>query len=249
MSKNTIRLYCDTNLKELFEAREEYVLTREQLHYLIDVMRCKVGDSVHLLDGKTGEYESKIVCISRKEVKVRICDFLKTLNSPADLWLLFAPIKKAKTELIVEKCVELGVKKILPVITEFTNLPKINKHRLKNIMISSAQQCGSNWLPELGTVQGLKEVLQSWDSKRQILFCDEKLEGTQISTVLQSLQSVPMAILVGPEGGFSKKEFDLLMSHEFVRRVSLGPQILRAETAVIASVSIWQSMCGYWSEK
>ena len=116
-------------------------------------------------------------------------------------------------------------------------------------MISSAQQCGSTWLPELGTLQGLKEVLQSWDSKRQILFCDEKLEGTQINMVLQSLQSKPMAILVGPEGGFSKKEFDLLMSQEFVRRVSLGPQILRAETAVIASVSIWQSMCGYWSDK
>ena len=249
MSKNRIRLYCDTNLRELYEAQDEYALTREQLHYLIDVMRCKVGDKLHLLDGKTGEYECEIVFVSRKEVRIKVFHFLKSLNSPADLWLLFAPIKKAKTELIVEKCVELGVKKILPVITDFTNLPKFNQHRLKSIMTSSAQQCGSNWLPELGALQDLKQVIQSWDSKRPILFCDEKLKGIHLNTVLQSLRCKSMAILVGPEGGFSKQELELLISQKFVNRVSLGPQILRAETAVIAAVSIWQSVSGFWPSR
>ena len=247
MSKNEIKLYCDADLGELYEAHSEYSLTSEQLHYLIDVMRCKVGDKIHLLDGKTGEYQCKIVFAARNEVRVKICHFLKSLSNPADLWLLFSPIKKAKTELIIEKCVELGVKKILPVSTDFTNLPKINKNRFKRIMISSAQQCGSTWLPELEDLNDLRKVLQSWDPERIMIFCDETLQGTQINKVLNTLNSMPMAILIGPEGGFSKEEIELLMSQEFVRRVSLGPQILRAETAVIASVSIWQSICGFWS--
>ena len=246
MSKNKIRLYCDINLRELFEAEKECALAKEQFHYLIDVMRCKVGDKLNLLDGKTGEYECKITFISRKEIRIRILHFLKSLASPVDLWLLFAPIKKGKTELIIEKCVELGVKRIMPVLTDFTNVPKINRRRFKSIMISSAQQCGSTWLPDLEDLQDLTQVLSSWNSKRLLIFCDEKLDGNHINTVLHSLGSRPMAILIGPEGGFSRTESELLISSEFVRRVSLGPQILRAETAVIASVSIWQSICGFW---
>ncbi len=247
MPKSKIRLYCHANLEELFKAHKEYALTSEQFHYLNSVMRCKVGDKINLLDGRTGEYQCKIVFISRKELRVKICRFLKSVSSPADLWLLFAPIKKARTELIIEKCVELGVKKIIPVITDFTNLPNVNKKRFQSIMISSAQQCGSTWLPELEDLKTLKKVLQSWDPERIMIFCDETLQGNHINVVLKNLKLKPMAILVGPEGGFSKNEVDLLMSQEYVNSVSLGPQVLRAETAVIASVSVWQSTCGFWS--
>ena len=134
MSKNVVRLYCDANLRDHLKAGDEYVLTIEQRHYLIDVMRCKVADKVHLLDGRTGQYESEIILVSRKEVRFRIFKLLQPLSCPADLWLLFAPIKKSRTELIIEKCVELGVKKIMPFITDFTNLPKFSKHRFESIM-------------------------------------------------------------------------------------------------------------------
>tara|TARA_X000001036_G_scaffold148609_1_gene141250 strand:- start:756 stop:1505 length:750 start_codon:yes stop_codon:yes gene_type:complete len=248
VSKNIIRLYCTVNLKELLLAQTDYALTREQNHYLIDVMRCKVGDKLHLLDGKTGDYECRIRAISKKKAFVKVVKLINSSRNPADLWLLFAPIKKARTELIIEKCVELGVKKIQPVITDYTNLPKINNKRFTNIMISSVQQCGSTWLPELEELKGLKTVLEFWDPQRIIIFCDERLDGTKINTLLQSIKSKPIAILIGPEGGFSELEFDLLKSLKFVRRVSLGPQILRAETAAIASISIWQSICGVWSK-
>ena len=248
MSKNIIRLYSTINLKELFLAQTDYALTKEQNHYLIDVMRCKVGDAVHLLDGKTGEYQCQISSILKKKAFVKILKLNKVSRNPADLWLLFAPVKKARTELIIEKCVELGVKKILPVITDYTNLPKFNNKRFQNIMISSVQQCGSTWLPELEELQGLKKVLEFWDPKRIIIFCDERLDGTKINTLLMSIKSKPIAILIGPEGGFSELEFDLLKGLKFVRRASLGPQVLRAETAAIASISIWQSICGEWSK-
>ena len=137
MTKNIIRLYCTVNLKELSLAQTNYALTKEQNHYLIDVMRCKVGGAVHLLDGKTGEYQCQISSILKKKAFVKILKLNKVSRNPADLWLLFAPVKKARTELIIEKCVELGVKKILPVITDYTNLPKFNNKRFQNIMISS----------------------------------------------------------------------------------------------------------------
>ena len=247
MSKNKIRLYCDINLRELFEAEKEYAPAKEQFHYLIDVMRCKVGDKLNLLDGKTGEYECKITFISRKEIRIRILHFLKSLVRPADLWLLFAPIKKGKTELIIEKCVELGVKRIMPVRTDFTNVPKINRHRFRSIMISSAQQCGSTWLPDLEDLQDLTQVLSSWNSKRLLIFCDEKLEGNHINTVLHSLGSRPMAILIGPEGGFSGDELEDFLNLEFIKSISLGPRILRSDTAAISMVASYQSIFGDWN--
>ena len=247
MSKNLTRLYCDTDLRKIYKSGVDYALTKEHRHYLKDVMRCTVGDQINLLDGKSGEYQSEITFISKNEVRLRIYSFLKPLVSPADLWLLFSPIKKSRTELIIEKCVELGVKKIFPVKTDYTNIHNLSSDRLRKIMINSAQQCGSTWLPELNNLGVLTEVLTTWNTERLLIFCDEKLEGQPMKEFLISLKSKPIAILVGPEGGFSTKEVHLLNSKSFVRKVSLGPQILRAETAVVAAVSIWQSICGNWA--
>ena len=247
MSKNLTRLYCDTDFKEIFESGDDYALTKENRHYLIDVMRCKLGDQINLLDGKNGEFQSEIIFLSKNEVRLKISNFLKSLVHPADLWLLFSPIKKSRTELIIEKCVELGVKKIFPVKTDYTNIHNLSSDRLRKIIINSVQQCGSTWLPELNNLELLKEVLSTWDTERSLIYCDEKLQGQPINEVLVSLKSKSIAILVGPEGGFSTEEVHLLNSKSFVRKVSLGPQILRAETAVVVAVSLWQSICGNWA--
>ena len=213
---------------------------------MVDVKRSKKGDQINLIDGRSGEFSCKIIQISTKLVKLKINNLINEATVPSDLLVLFSPIKKSRTDFIIEKCVELGVKTIVPIISDFTDIHNFNKKRSKKVMISSAQQCGSTWMPNLLDLDKLENVLKGWDSERVLFFCDEKLKGDPILKVFYNLDPYPAAILVGPEGGFSKKEIEFMDSLSFVKKVSLGRQILRAETAMVAAVSIWQSYFGKW---
>ena len=247
VTKNITRLYSEINLAKLFASKGYYYLTKDQIHYLIDVKRSKEGDIINLIDGYSGEFNCEIVELSKKEVRLKINYLLNELVAPSDLFVLFSPLKKSRTDLVIEKCVELGVKTIIPITTDFTDIHYFNKKRNKKIMISSAQQCGSTWIPNLLDLNKLENVLNEWDSNRILFFCDEKLEGDPIFKVFHNLKPSPAAILVGPEGGFSQKEKTLLDNFPFVKNVSLGKQILRAETAMVSAVSIWQSYFGSWA--
>jgi len=165
-------------------------------------------------------------------------------RDPPDLWLLFAPIKKARTDFIVEKAAELGVARILPVQTDFTNSERIRQDRLQAHAIEAAEQCGGTFVPPVAELQPLARLLDGWDGARRILWADEAMAGP--AETLAGLPQGSWAILIGPEGGFSEAERSRLAASPFVDRISLGPRILRADTAAVAAIALWQAALGDW---
>jgi 16S rRNA (uracil1498-N3)-methyltransferase len=163
---------------------------------------------------------------------------------PPDLWLMFAPIKKARTDFIVEKAVEMGAARIIPVQTEFTNSERVRRDRLQAHAIEAAEQCGATYVPEVADLQKLGKVLDLWTADRQIMFCDETQAGA--GSRLARGTSGSWAILIGPEGGFSRAERTRLAAMTNTHSVSLGPRILRADTAAVAAMALWQNTLGDW---
>ena len=166
----------------------------------------------------------------------------RALNVPPDLWLLFAPIKKARTDFIVEKAAEMGVRRILPVQTDFTNAGRIQRDRLQAHAIEAAEQCGGTYVPEVAEMVRLERALVDL-GERRVMFCDEALAGE--AAQLPSAPG-PWAILIGPEGGFSDRERARLAAHDPAHPISLGPRILRADTAAVAALTLWQMQLGDW---
>ncbi|GHC55910.1 ribosomal RNA small subunit methyltransferase E [Gemmobacter tilapiae] len=163
---------------------------------------------------------------------------------PPDLWLLFAPIKKARTDFIVEKAVELGAARIMPVQTQHTNADRIRQDRLQAHALEAAEQCEGTFVPPVDELQALDKVLATWPADRHLLWCNEHLTGA--ATVLSRQERGPWAILIGPEGGFSEREQARLAAMPQVVQASLGPRILRADTAAVAAITLWQAALGDW---
>jgi 16S rRNA (uracil1498-N3)-methyltransferase len=163
---------------------------------------------------------------------------------PPDLWLYFSPLKKVRTDFIVEKATELGVRKIIPVRTEHTNSDRISIDRLRAHAREAAEQCGGTYVPKIVELQKLNDVLNNFPTDRKILFCDEELKQSEVK--LKNLEKGKWAILVGPEGGFSEIERNHLRGLKFTQSISLGPRILRADTAVVTAISLWQNYLGDW---
>jgi 16S rRNA (uracil1498-N3)-methyltransferase len=162
-----------------------------------------------------------------------------------DLWLLFAPLKKARTDFLVEKAVELGAARLIPVQTDFTNADRIRQDRLQAHAVEAAEQCGGLSVPVVEDLRPLPRLLADWPAGRHLMWCDETALGA--ATALAALPRGPWAVLIGPEGGFSPAEQARLRGLPFVQRVSLGPRILRAETAAVAALVLWQSALGDWA--
>jgi 16S rRNA (uracil1498-N3)-methyltransferase len=167
-----------------------------------------------------------------------------TQYDPPDLWLLFAPIKKARTDFIVEKAVEMGAARIMPVQTAFTNSDRIRQDRLQAHAVEAAEQCRATFVPEVTDLQKLDRLLSNWPSDRNLMFCDEARAGEVAS--LPNIKG-PWAILIGPEGGFSEAEGVRLSGMELSHPVALGPRILRADTAAVAALTVWQQALGDWA--
>ena len=220
----------------------------DQAHYLFGVMRLGVGAAVLLFNGRDGEWRAD-VAEAGKRGGILVCAALtRPLQMPPDLWLLFAPIKKARTDFIVEKAVEMGVARILPVQTQHTHADRIRQDRLQAHAMEAAEQCGATMVPEVADLAGLDKVLAGWDSARRILWCDEGLAGVSCrlpGTVAE--HGRPWAILIGPEGGFSDREQARLRGMSCVVPISLGPRILRADTAAVAALALWQAALGDWA--
>lgn len=219
-----------------------------QVHYLGTVMRAKAGEGVALFNGRDGEWASEIVEITKKRAALRVIEQMRPqeAESDADLWLVFAPVKKQGTDMIVEKATELGVSMIWPVLTRFTNAARVNVERLRANATEAAEQCERLSVPGVREPAKLERLLDEWDRGRTLFVLDETGGGAPVTDVLSTCGSGPSAFLVGPEGGFAKSELDLLRRSSFVTHINLGPRILRAETAAVAGLTCWQALCGDW---
>lgn len=241
MERAKIRLFVEQPLGQ----GNSVAMTQPQANYLFNVMRLGVGDVVALFNGQDGEWTCRVVQAAKRRGAV-ICE-QQTLpqQTPPDLWLLFAPIKKARTDFIVEKAAEMGVAQIFPVRTEYTNAERVRQDKLQAHAIEAAEQCGGTYVPPVADIQKLSVMLEGWPADRHLLFCDEEMVGKP--TNLSNLPSGPWAIVIGPEGGFSAGERETLRALKQSHSISLGPRILRADTAVVAALALWQNALGDWT--
>ena len=218
-------------------------LSREQAHYLFGVMRLGVGAPLLLFNGRDGEWRATVAEAGKRGGTLICAGQTRDVQMPPDLWLLFAPIKKARTDFIVEKAAEMGARRIVPVQTDFTNAGRVQRDRLQAHAVEAAEQCGGTYVPQVGEMVRLDTVLRDLGD-RQVMFCDEALAGAQ-NAALPDMAG-PWAILIGPEGGFSDKERARLHALDTAHAVSLGPRILRADTAAVAAMTVWQQCLGDW---
>ena len=237
---NKIRLFVDHTLGEA----QSVPLNKDQAHYIFSVMRKSIGETILIFDGNNGEWEASIEEISKKSGVLLCIKQTKPQIMPPDLWLFFSPLKKVRTDFIVEKATELGVAKIIPVQTEHTNADRVKLSRLSAHAIEAAEQCGGTYIPKIEELQKINEVLENFPPDRRLLFCDEKLQASEVN--LENLKKGKWAILVGPEGGFSEIERNYLKGLKFTLSISLGPRILRADTAAVTAISLWQNYLGDW---
>ncbi|SDX16748.1 16S rRNA (uracil1498-N3)-methyltransferase [Ruegeria halocynthiae] len=236
-----IRLYVEHPLG----SGQSVPLTREQAHYLFGVMRLSVGGRIALFNGSDGEWIAEVAEAGKRGGALSCVVQSKPLQLPPDLWLLFAPIKKARTDFIVEKAAEMGAARIMPVQTEFTNSERIRQDRLQAHAVEAAEQCGGTFVPEVTDLQRLDRVLAAWPEYRQLMFCDEAEVGAALK-LAENEKGRPWAILIGPEGGFSEPERKRLKALPYAHVVSLGPRVLRADTAAVAAMTMWQQALGDW---
>ncbi|GEK68089.1 ribosomal RNA small subunit methyltransferase E [Paracoccus denitrificans] len=219
-------------------------LNADQSHYLSSVMRQGAGDEILVFNGQDGEWLARIERIAKRGGALEALRQTAPQLNPPDLWLVFAPIKKARTDFIVEKAAEMGAARILPVQTDHTNSERIRQDRLQAHAVEAAEQCGGTHVPEVCDLVPLSRLLDGWDAGRRILWADEALAGP--AQVLSGLPRGPWAILIGPEGGWSESERKRLSAMDCVTRIALGPRILRADTAAVASLALWQASLGDW---
>ena len=240
--KAKIRLYFPGQIS----LKSPVKLENKQVHYLINVMRKKIDDSILVFNSVNGEFLAKISEIYKNTIIIDIIKKIRDVKIENDIWLLFAPVKKSPTEYIVQKATELGVSKIIPVITERTITKNLNLKRMQDIAIESSEQCERITIPEVCDVNKLKDLIPNWDNDRIIFFCDETIRNNDVVKIdLQNLSTKSFgAILVGPEGGFSTNETNYLREKKFIRPIDLGPRILRSDTTVIAALSLWHYLNG-----
>jgi 16S rRNA (uracil1498-N3)-methyltransferase len=219
-------------------------LAAEQAHYLKTVLRLKEGDRVALFNGKAGEWLARIERFGRGACAVVVEAQARPQPPDADLWLLFAPIKRARIDFLVEKATELGVSALYPVMTRYTMVERVNLARLTANAIEAAEQSERLSVPRMHPPRKLDQLIAAWDGSRNLMLCDESGTAPPIAAALKTAHPGPWAVLVGPEGGFAETELDDLRKLPFVCPVSLGPRVLRADTAALAGLAVLQALLG-----
>ena len=240
-AKVKARLYVEDDLGEDLTVE----LTGEQGHYLRNVLRAEAGDAVALFNGRQGEWRGRLDRLAKAAAAVKLLAQIRGQTDGADLWLVFAPIKRTRIDFIAEKATELGVSALWPVFTRHTQMTRVNLERLRATAIEAAEQSERLTIPDILQPQPLAEALAAWPRGRRLVVCAERGNAPPIGAALTGLDG-PAAILIGPEGGFADDELDDLAKLDFVSRVGLGPRILRADTAAVAALSIWQALAGDW---
>ncbi len=208
-------------------------------------MRVGVGDAVILCDDQTGEWATRVEQSSKRSVSVTVVDRLRDREEVPDLWLCPALLKKDRFDLVLEKATELGVRRIAPIITRRCVANKLNRDRAQAIVTEAAEQCARTALPELASVEKFSAIMTQWPDDRTLFFADEM--GGQAAASAFEETTGPAALITGPEGGFDDEERKILLAHPNVKPISLGPRILRGETATIAAISLWMGVAGDWA--
>ena len=246
--KKNLRIYSKENLKN-----GKLTLNKKQSHYLKNVMRLELEDKISIFNEKDGEWFASIISIRKNECSILIEDFIKASDIFYDVWLLFAPIKQARLDYLSQKTCEMGVKKLFPIFTEYTQVKKINIDRIRSNLIEAAEQCDFNNIPEVSEAINFNYILDNWDKffkDRKVIFCDEtsKSDVFEILNDQKNKVNSKWAIIVGPEGGFSDFERNNIENKNNSMSISLGPRVIRSDTAVVAILAIFQMIIGDWKK-
>jgi 16S rRNA (uracil1498-N3)-methyltransferase len=249
------RLYLDSPLR----AGAEVALDRDAANYLRNVLRLKAGDGILAFNGRDGEWQAELAAGGKKSAALVVGEQVRPQPAPADLHYIFAPIKHARLDYMVQKAVELGASTLQPVITRHTQVARVNVERMRANAIEAAQQCGILTLPEIAEPLPFAAMLARLAAERLLVFCDEDAELKDPVTALDrgrappsalvpvaAQRGAPLAVLIGPEGGFSEDERKVLLARSNTLRLSLGPRILRADTAAVAALALVQAVLGDW---
>jgi 16S rRNA (uracil1498-N3)-methyltransferase len=242
MAKTTPRLHVETPLS----AGAAFALSQDQGHYLVNVLRLGSGDAVALFNGRDGEWLAYLTTVTKKSVHVQLERRTADVKPPPDIDYLFAPLKHARTDYMVQKATELGAHRLRPVTTARTIAERVKLERMRANAVEAAEQCNLVFVPEVLELLPLMTVLEQWEPSRHLIYCDET---ATMANPLEALHRIklPAAVLVGPEGGFTPEEREHLRSLPFVTAVSLGPRIMRADTVAIAALAIVQATLGDWT--
>ena len=243
-----MRLFVEADLSAGIEA----ALSEAQVHYLRHVMRREEGAVLLLFNGRDGEWQARLSLRGKKAAFAEVGARTREQAAEPDIWLCFAPVKRARIDYIAEKATELGVAVLQPVITQHTIVERVNVERLRAHAVEAAEQTERLSVPDVRAPVDLTRLLTDWPAERRLLMCDETGGGPPIGEALGGLDAgarvAPWAIVIGPEGGFADSELSALRRMKDVMAVGLGPRILRADTAALAALACWQSMVGDWQK-
>jgi 16S rRNA (uracil1498-N3)-methyltransferase len=241
---NVPRLYIDCKL----EHGARVSVAEAQAHYLRNVLRLTSGDGVLLFNGRDGEWSAAIAGAGKRHLDLEVGPQTRTQTAGPDIHYLFAPLKRTRLDYVVQKAVELGVARLIPVLTSRTVAERLNAERLYANVIEAAEQCGVLRIPEIAPLLNLDAALDGWPAARQLVFCDEEAPIADPLVALGGIgRGAPVAVLIGPEGGFTPAERAMLIAKPFAVRISLGPRIMRADTAAVAVLALVNAVAGDWA--
>ena len=229
-----VRLYFSKEIKANLESN----LSTEQSHYIKNVMRLKPGDTISLFNSTNGEWRAKIVSHNKESTEFKVEKIIKNKKIENDIWLAFSPIKKNPLDMMIQKTTELGIQKFIPIISERTIVKEINFERLKKIIVEASEQSDRISVPKIESLLPLKIFLNTFPNNGSLIFCDINCKKSDLKNIFAKKNRGPVCILIGPEGDFSEKERQLIIEKKEIFSLSLANNILRAETAAIASVTI-----------
>lgn len=239
---NAQRLFVEADLAEAATV----ACDAAQANYLKNVLRLKAGDPILLFNGRDGEWRATMADPGKRGASLSVATMVRGQDQGPDIDYLFAPLKRSRLDYMVQKATEMGVARLRPVLTRHTIAERVNVDRMRANVIEAAEQCGVLRIPDVEGPERLDRVIGQWDAARGLVFCDEGSDLRSPLETLGGLEPGPLAVLVGPEGGFDEDERALLSSKPFVTRISLGPRILRADTAAVAALALLNAVVGDW---
>jgi 16S rRNA (uracil1498-N3)-methyltransferase len=240
------RLYVSAALAE----GRSIALSPSQANYLVNVLRLAKGARALLFNGRDGEFSASLAAIARKNVTLAVGQQTRRQEPPPDVDFLFAPLKHARLDYLAQKAVEMGARRLRPVITRRTQVARLNSERLEANAIEACEQCGVTWAPEVSALEPLDQALAGWPAERLLVFCDEEApQANPLVALGEAKAHAGVGLLIGPEGGFEERERGAILALPRVVRLSLGPRVLRADTAAVAALALVQATLGDWTKK